>query len=827
MSLFCNNPGIFCDSTAQMPVRKLPIVAATQWFVVSRTRVAIVSAWLTTFWEFPGVVRARDTIKALARMLLPRSAASAELNGGLQQPNSPAFYLGAIIVGLALISGFGTYLILTGLTPIVPTNFVVRSILLIDLFLVTAMLVVIALQVLELWRARLRHAAGARLHVNIVGLFSIIAVLPAIILALFASASLNRALDHLFSRGTENIIVNSLVVAQAYLQEHGQVIRSDVLAMTNDMEERASLFRTDPEQFQLQLFQQAQLRNLPGAYLIDGRGAVLSAPPLAPKYNSPPRPLMTMAATGDVVIVPPHDGLDQVGAVQKISSLPDTYLYVVREVNGAVIEQVRAAEKHETEFRQMQDRRAGTQIAYGLMHMELALTLLLAAIWAGMWFANILVSPIRRLIGAAQLVSQGNLDVRLPYRQSEGDMAQLSETFNTMTSELKKQRDDLVSFNGQIAERGRFIEAVLSGVTAGVIGLDASGKITLVNRSALQLLGRETGSLTGRSFAQVLPEMAHVLGQAQANSKRDRTQEQVDLTISGAERHFIVQVTREHSGDRDYGFVVTIDDITGLVTAQRTSAWADVARRIAHEIKNPLTPIQLSAERLKRKYGHVIQNDREVFEKCTDTIIRQVGDLGRMVDEFSSFARMPKALMEAQNVGEVVSQTVDLYQLSQSDIDFKVTLPTEPVVMFCDRRLLSQALTNLVKNATEAIQAAKEQAGEGSAYRGQIEASVSTTGAKVIVSVIDNGCGLPKKDRNRLVEPYMTTRAKGTGIGLAVVHRVTEQHGGTLLLEDAPVTPERATGAAVRMVLPILQSAADSEPKSAQFGPVRNEQAAE
>ncbi len=785
------------------------------------------SAWLNTYWENPSVVRARDMVKALARLLLPRKSASAELNGGLQQPSSPAFYLGLIIVILALMSGFGTYLILTGLTPIAPTNSVVRSILLIERVVVAAMLGVIARLVLELWRARLRHAAGARLHVNIVGLFSVIAVLPAIILALFASASLNRALDHLFSKGTENIIVNSLVVAQAYLQEHGQVIRSDVLAMTNDIEDRASLYRTNPEQFQLQLFQQAQLRNLPGAYLIDGAGDVLSAPPLAPKYTPPPRPLMTMARAGDVVLVPPHDSLDQVGAIQKIGSLPDTYLYVVREVNGAVLEQVRAAEKHETEFRQMQDRRAGTQVAYGLMHMELALTLLLSAIWAGMWFANILVSPIRRLIGAAQLISQGNLDVRLPYRQSEGDMAQLSETFNTMSSELKKQRDDLVTFNGQIAERGRFIEAVLSGVTAGVIGLDAGGKITLVNRSALQLLGREAEGLTGRSFTDVFPEMAHVLGQAKANPKRDRTQEQVDLTISGAERHFIVQVTREHAGDRDYGFVVTIDDITGLVTAQRTSAWADVARRIAHEIKNPLTPIQLSAERLKRKYSHVIKEDREIFEKCTDTIIRQVGDLGRMVDEFSSFARMPKALMERQDVGEVVTQTVDLYQLAQSDIDFKVTLPAEPVVMFCDRRLLSQALTNLIKNATEAIQSAKENSAGGLAHRGQIEAVVSTANAKVIISVIDNGCGLPKKDRNRLVEPYMTTRAKGTGIGLAVVHRVTEQHGGTLLLEDAPVTPGRQAGAAVRMVLPILQSANETEPKSAQFGPLPTEQAAE
>ena len=762
---------------------------------------------LQTLWTKPATVQARNAVKALARLLLPRRLP----NDGpetLQQPSSPAFYLGLVMVILALLSGFGTYMILTGLTPIVPTNFVVRSLLLIDLFLVFAMLIVVTLQVLELWRARLRQVAGARLHVNIVGLFSVIAVLPAIILALFASASLNRALDHLFAKGTETIIINSLVVARSYLQEHGQVIRSDILAMANDMDDRASQFRTDPDGFQTQLFQQAQLRNLPGAYLIDGHGGVLSAPPLALKYTPPPVPMLAAAAAGDVVIVPPRDGLDQVGALQKLNSLPDAYLYVVREVNGTVIEQVRGAERLAAEYKQMQDRRAGTQIAFGLMHLELALTLLLSAIWAGMWFANILVSPIRRLISAAQLISQGNLNVQVPFTRAEGDLAHLAITFNTMTSELKKQRDDLVNANGQLSERGRFIEAVLSGVTAGVIGLDSTGHITLVNRSALHLLGRSDNELSGRAFAGVFPEMAPIFEKALTQTKRDRAQEQVDLTIAGAERHFIVQVTREHAGDRDYGFVVTIDDITGLVTAQRTSAWADVARRIAHEIKNPLTPIQLSAERLRRKYGPTITTDRDIFDRCTDTIIRQVGDIGRIVDEFSSFARMPKAQMELQDVREVVRQTVDLFHLGRSDIDFKMAGSQDPLPMLCDRRLLGQAITNLIKNATEGIQAVKDLPDASKAYRGEIEASVETQDGAAIISIIDNGCGLPKKDRNRLVEPYMTTRAKGTGIGLAVVHRVTEQHNGTLLLEDAPPKAGRMHGAAVRMVLPILMAAA-------------------
>jgi len=780
--------------------------------VVPLTRMARVSPQRIRAWTTGALSRLREWLKAKARLLLPRRSPD-EPADALQQPSSPAFYLGLVVVVLALISSFGSYLILTGLTPIVPNNMVVRSLLLTDLVLVFAMLIVVSLQVLEIWRARLRQAAGARLHVQIVGLFSVVAVLPAIILALFASASLNRALDHLFSKGTENIIINSLVVARSYLQEHGQVIRSDILAMANDLDERASVFRTDPEQFKSQLLQQSQLRNLPGAYVIDAAGNVLSAPPLALKYLPPPTPLLKEAASGDVVIVPPHDGLDQVGAVQRLPSLPDAYLYVVREVNGTVIEQVRAAERHEAEFRLMQERRAGTQIAYGLMHFELALTLLLSAIWAGMWFANILVSPIRRLIGAAQLISQGNLDVRVPFNRSEGDLANLSSTFNTMTGELKKQRDELVSANGQLSERGRFIEAVLSGVTAGVIGLDSAGQITLANRSALQLLGRQDDELVGHAFREVLPELGHLLDKTLAQPKRDRTQEQVDLTIAGAERHFIVQVTREHAGDRDYGFVVTVDDITGLVTAQRTSAWADVARRIAHEIKNPLTPIQLSAERLRRKYGPVIKEDRDIFDRCTDTIIRQVGDIGRIVDEFSSFARMPKPQMELQEVGEVVRHAVDLFQLGRADIDFKTSSPSEPVIRLCDRRLLSQAVTNLIKNATEAVQAVKDQPGVEPGYRGSIEANVAVDGELVIISIIDNGCGLPKKDRNRLVEPYMTTRVKGTGIGLAVVNRVTEQHGGQLLLEDATLAPGRAHGAAVRMVLPLSKNvpAADAQ----------------
>lgn len=720
----------------------------------------------------------------------------------------PAFFVGLCVVIFALITSLATYLILTGLTPIQPTSAVVLQVLFIDLIVLAALIVVVLQQVWKLWQARSRQVAGARLHVQIVTLFSIIAVLPAIILAVFSSASLNRALDNLFSKGTETIIINSLNVANAYLEEHGQVIRSDIVAMANDVDSLEQLFWSKRSRFESELFKQAQLRNLPIAAILDSKGKVVVAAANinALPFLAPAQSVLDAAKGGEVVIVPPREDIDQVGAVKKLENYPEAFLYVSRVVNGDVIAQVRATKQYETEYRRMLVRRQGTQIAFGIMHLELALTLLLAAVWMGLWFANYLVSPIRNLISAAQTISRGDLEARVPVREGTGDLTYLSTTFNHMTSELKKQRDELVSTNNQLIERRRFIETVLSGVSAGVLGLDTEGRVDLVNRSASQLLGRAEADLMGQPLVAVIPEFASIYNSTTAQSRKDRAQEQVVLTIGGSERYFAVQLTREHAGDLDYGYVVTFDDITGLVTAQRTSAWADVARRIAHEIKNPLTPIQLSAERLRRKYSHVITEDREVFDRCTETIIRQVGDLGRMVDEFSSFARMPKAIMEPEDIGEVVRQAVILFQVGRTDIDFDVVTPATPVLMRCDRRLITQAVTNLVKNATEGIAAVKEQPNAAADFRGRIEAKVALGDGNVTIAITDNGCGLPKKDRQRLVEPYMTTRVKGTGIGLAVVHKVTEQHGGTLQLDDAPLNESRKHGAEVRMVLPLVLS---------------------
>jgi two-component system nitrogen regulation sensor histidine kinase NtrY len=439
------------------------------------------------------------------------------------------------------------------------------------------------------------------------------------------------------------------------------------------------------------------------------------------------------------------------------------------------------------------------------MYFMISLTALLAAIWVGLWFAGLFVAPIRRLISAAQEVSRGNLKVELPIRRGEGDLRRLSMNFNTMAKELDRQRADLVNANVLLTERRRFMEAVLSGVSAGVIGLDRDGRITLANRSAEKLLGRPGSQLVGQELTNAVPEFADMLDRAEEH--KGRVQDQVTLNIAGEERNFSVRVTREAQGEEDYGSVLTFDDITELVSAQRTSAWADVARRIAHEIKNPLTPIQLSAERLRRKYTKMITEDREVFERCTETIIRQVGDVTRMVDEFSAFARTPKPEMAEHDIREIVRAAVLDRQMTTNEVAYDTNVGSEPIIVLCDRRLIAQALSNLVKNAQEAIQAYATGAEREPGWSGRVETVVRREGDRVDIEVIDNGPGLPKHNRARLLEPYVTTKGnRGTGLGLAIVQKSVEQHGGTLALEDAPPAPGRTHGALLRIMLPAVRA---------------------
>jgi two-component system nitrogen regulation sensor histidine kinase NtrY len=738
----------------------------------------------------------------------PRRPGPAALPETVRSRSRLPFTLGLITVVLSLCSGLATYLILTGLTPIVPTHLVVIGVLLINLMLVLAMVVIIAWQVTGLWLARRRQVAGAQLHVRIVSLFSVIAVVPAIMLAVFASVSLNRGLDHWFSGRTKAIIQNSIDVATAYLQEHGQVIRADTVAMARDIDEAVELVKTQPQGFGNFLSAQASMRGLPMAYLIDGQGKLLATAAAMAEfpYKAPPQEAMQLAKKGQVIVIAPGQS-SMVGAIKSLQNFDDTYLYVVRPVNARVLQQLRATRANVAEYQLLEQRRTGVQVAFGLMYVAIALTLLLSAIWIGMWFANRLVAPIRQLMGAAQEISGGNLAVNVDVNPADGDLAVLGSTFNTMTSELRSQRDELVGANTKLDERRRFMEAVLSGVTAGVVGVDADGTVTLVNRSAETLLEMKEADLSGKPLAKTVPEFGAVLKRAQKQGKRLVT-DQITLRLRGSERNFAVRVTSEGAGQDAQGFVVTFDDMTELVSAQRSTAWADVARRIAHEIKNPLTPIQLSAERIRRKFGKTIteEKDKSIFDQCTDTIVRQVDDIRRMVDEFSRFARMPKPVMEGEDVVDTVRQAVFLMKVAHPELDIETEFREEPLRAQFDRRLISQAVTNILKNATEAIeQVQKEELGKG-----RIDVVVSREGEDVLIDVIDNGIGLPKVARSRLLEPYVTTRAKGTGLGLAIVGRVLEDHGGRIELKDASDFREGQRGAWMRMRFAITGRAKDT-----------------
>jgi two-component system, NtrC family, nitrogen regulation sensor histidine kinase NtrY len=705
--------------------------------------------------------------------------------------------LGPLAVGLALLSAAVTFLVLTGLTPVLPTHEVVVTVLLANVATVLILLAIIVREVGLIVQARRHGRAGARLHVRIVGLFSVIAAVPAILVAVVASITLDRGLDRWFSSRTQALINNSLTVAEVYFREHAAMIRSDIMAMAFDIGRAKPLFDQDRQRFRQFLTAQAEIRGLPNVIIVRNDLSVIERtdqPGPDRGEMSPP----TAGALADVTDSEPRIALlteaKTVAAVIKLRGYDNAYLYVSRPVDRRVAEQLEATQASVAEYASLQERRVGVQVAFALMYTVIALIVLLSAVWIGLNFAKSLVAPIRRLIGAADQVSTGNLYVEVPVRPGEGDLAQLGETFNKMTQELRTQRDDLMRAHNLIDSRRRFTEAVLAGASAGVIGVDADGKISILNRSAEKLIGRMEAEALGRPLADVVPELGELFAEARAGFQR-LVQGQVMINRSGRDRNLSIRVTTEQSAAAQHGFVITLDDITDLVSAQRTSAWADVARRIAHEIKNPLTPIQLSAERLRRKYGAAITEDKAVFEQCTDTIVRQVEDIKRMVDEFSRFARMPKPVMAAEDVADTVRQVVFLMRVGHADIDIEVETPEGPLQAEFDRRLISQGLTNIIKNATEAIAAVPS----AELDRGRIKVKVARDDGDILVDVFDNGIGLPKDNRNRLLEPYVTTREKGTGLGLAIVGRILEDHGGSIELNDLPAGMFGGRGAWARL----------------------------
>ncbi|HXF88364.1 MAG TPA: PAS domain-containing sensor histidine kinase [Xanthobacteraceae bacterium] len=703
--------------------------------------------------------------------------------------------VGPVAVSVALLSALVTFVVLADLTPISPTHEVVVGLLSINALTVLILLAVIARDVWLVLEARRRGLAAARLHVRIVGLFCIIAATPAILVAVIANVMLDRGIDQQISSRTKAVIGNSVLVADMYLNEQADSVGRNVVGLAFEIARAKPLFDFDRERFRQLLMAQANLRKLSAVLLLGPDGSVVEKAETRSDQKIPmPTPEGLLLIGDTQPQIGPLPEANAVGGIIKLRGYIDTWLYVVNTLDPTAVERLNDTRAIVQDFANLESRRSGVKFAFALMYTVISLTVLLAAAWLGLNFANLLVAPIRRLISAANEVSTGNLNVQVPVRRREGDLARLGQTFNKMTQELRTQHEDLVRASELIDQRRRFTEAVLAGASAGVIGVDAEGRITILNRSAQQLIDCTEAEAIGKPLIEIVPELKDILSAAQSTTQR-LVQGQIVLGRKGNERNVTVRIATEQSVDPAHGYVVTLDDITDLVTAQRTSAWADVARRIAHEIKNPLTPIQLSAERLRRKYGKVITEDRSVFEQCTDTIVRQVDDIKRMVDEFSKFARMPKPVMMPEDLADTIRQVVFLMRVGNPEVDFEIQLSEDPLRARFDRRLISQALTNIIKNATEAIATVPHDAKR----RGRIRIFAGRDGQEIVVDVIDNGIGLPQENRNRLLEPYVTTREKGTGLGLAIVGRILEDHGGRIELHDAAEKFPGEEGAWVRM----------------------------
>ena len=684
-----------------------------------------------------------------------------------------------------LLAGF-TFAVLTGSTQIIPTRDVVIRLSILNAVSVLVLIVLIGLELRKIARARRERRAGARLHTRILGLFSLIAAVPAVLVAIVATLTLDRGLDRWFSERTQSMVDFSLVVARAYLDEYRQVLNVELTGMASELARSKPLYDFDPERFAEHMSNLAALRSIPYMSLVNAEGTeILRADTRFDEgYRQPDPSMVALVAGNEPVLIPPGN-TNQIAGLIRIPEFTETYLFIARAVDPRVVQYLLVTEQNASEFQAMQDRRFGVQVSFGFMFIGLALIMVLAAMWIAISFADRLVLPVRRLMLAAQQISTGNLYVQVPVRREEGDLAVLGQTFNRMTNDLRSQRNELIDAKDQIDGRRRFTEAVLAGVSAGVIGIDPSLRITLVNRSAARLLGVPEASLLGRPIAGALPEFASLFSSGIDHQAGRRPAREIKIERAGRQRILTVKLTVEAGeGGAVGGAVMTFDDVSDLVAAQRSSAWADIARRIAHEIKNPLTPIQLSAERLKRRYGRKLTEDTEVFDQCTDTIIRQVADIGRMVDEFSSFARMPKPEFAPGDLSSVIRDTVFLMDTGYPDIRMHADIQPGGLPLSLDERLMGQVFTNLLKNAAEGVtsrRAAEARAKDVSPEDGEvrIEAWKADDGT-LVVEVADDGIGFPSSGRAQLLEPYMTTREKGTGLGLAIVQRIVEDHGGQL-----------------------------------------------
>jgi two-component system nitrogen regulation sensor histidine kinase NtrY len=705
-------------------------------------------------------------------------------------------YSPLVLLFAAAASSIATYTTITQEeNPLGPDPKTVLELVLVNLILLLLLAVIVSYKILRLWLTRKHSRTGSRLQGRIIMMFSLVAVLPTIIMAVFSTVFFNFGIQSWFNERVSTALNSSVAVADLYLAEHKEIIRADALAMANDINRHGPTIVYNPKRFNSIVSTQAMLRSLTEA-LVFQRNDIIAKTPLSFSlmfdFEEITKDALDKASHGQVVVLTSESD-DRVRALVKLN-LFDTYLLVGRPVDARVLEYVAQAKGSVNEYQRLRGGIEDIQIRFSIIFIAVALLLLLAAIWAGMIFASALVRPVNAIVSATEHVKAGDLQTRVEEGPEHDEIATLARAFNRMTGQLDKQRSELIEVNRQIDDRRRFIEAVLLGVSAGVVALNDQKRITLFNRSAKQLLGLEGDILEKRSFEDVCSEMAYLIPKAARHPGR-LIQDEITIESENDKLTFHVRVVAEAFEGEIENYIVTFDDISELQAAQRSMAWQGVARRIAHEIKNPLTPIHLAAERLRRKYSGEITSDPEMFDKYIRTITRHVGDIGKMVEEFVNFAKMPAPVFENCNLTEIIKDACFSTEVAAPDVTFELSLPEQPAEIHGDESQLTQVFTNLFKNAVEAMERSDEKI---------IRVALNKNKEHYVLDIHDTGEGFPPEQLDHVTDPYVTTKERGTGLGLAIVKKVIDDHDGRLRLRNNTSEDGTITGAAIKITFPTI-----------------------
>ena len=678
-----------------------------------------------------------------------------------------------------------------------------RFFLLLDLVYVLLIVGIVLVRILYVLSQRRSRLAGSKLHFRLASVFTTMSLLPTITVAVFATISINLGLEAWFSDRVQSVVGTSLSAARSYADEQQDALIDDIRSVAEHLQnfkKSKSLTEDDELRNELASRQIELQRGLKEAFILDGSGNIelRGERSYLFDFEKPSEQDLSQALT-DAVLIDDFNN-NELRALIHLKGFGGRYLYLTREVDGTLFNLIDETQKTAVLYQQMENDRTAYLLNFAVLYFALALLLIVSSVLFALWFAERLSKPIGRLAAAANRVGAGELTTQVIEEEGDDEIAQLGRYFNQMTKQLKHQRDTLVKNTEQIEERRRLFDSVLSSVTSGVIVLDPDGYINFINNSANELLNFSKKEAMQNQLNYIFPESNSLFTKLKS-SGADNLQSEIKLVRSGRLENFLVRMTPMNEEAKITGYVVAFDDITNLVSAQRSAAWGDVARRIAHEIKNPLTPIQLSAERIKKKFGPLLSHDSNTLNQMVDVITRQTDDIRRIVDEFSKFARMPKLKLKNEDICALVESVISLQQAGQPTIVINFSKPKTPLIISIDATLLNQAITNLLKNAGEAIEIRKEKK-QYPDEEGIINVSLIDESECVLIEISDNGIGWPQ-DRSRLFEPYVTTRDKGTGLGLAIVKKIVEEHGGVLKLENSsPSRNSQIVGASISIEIP-------------------------